>query len=371
MRKKGYTVAAILCIFLLLCGTVRVAAATSSAKEPTEYVDDFANALPPELSDVGDAIKEGKLSEISDMAFLSSFLFDSLGNGLSSLRGQFSTLLLLLLLIALSASVKPEGKSGNAVELGVIIVAATVLYRSLYTVTVRVGAYLDDLCFLANTAMPVMSVLQTAGGNITGAAVGANGMSYFLLLLENLCRSVLLPLTNVSFGFVAVDALGRELSVGGILKTVRHLYMSILGFFSTLLCASLGMQNALSTASDSLLFKGARYAVGNLIPVVGGVVSNTLQTAAASILMLKQSVGVGCAVAILLLTLPLFLELFLTRTLISLSAGVSEMMDAPRANTLFVNLRGIYDMLIAMTLLPSLIFLFLAALFARTACAAA
>lgn len=372
MKRKGKAAVGI-CLFMVFwivfCFRLPVSAAEERA--PEAYVEDFANGLPPEAAAVGDAIRGGTLTEFSDMASLCAYLWGFAESEIVSLRETFSTLLGLLLLLSLSSVVKPTGQSGNFTEFGVTLVAAVVLYRLLYHSVLRVGAYLDDLTGIATVMAPAMSVLQVAGGNSAGMAVTEGGMAYFLMIVENLCRSVLLPLVNTSFGFVAVGALGNDLPVGGVLRTVRHLYMTILGFFSMLLCASLGMQSALSSASDNLLFKGARYAVGNLVPVVGGTLGSTLQTAAASVMVLKQTVGVGGAVAVLFVVLPLFIELLLTRTLISLSAGVTEMMGAARATSLFGDLRGVYDMMIAITVISSLVFLFMAAIFAQTACAVA
>ena len=138
-----------------------------------------------------------------------------------------------------------------------------------------------------------------------------------------------------------------------------------------LLTASLGMQSSLSSAQDSLAFRGVRYAVGNFIPFVGGTVSASLQTVAASVSLLKKSLGVGCVLAVLFLLLPLFIELFLVRTLLSLASGAAEMTGASRVAKLFSEIRTVYDMLIALTLLPSILLIFIVTLCVRTVSAVA
>ena len=367
MMKKGCAWGfALVSLFLLFSLPIRAA-----EKRPEDYLTDFSYSLPSDVSQLGEAMREGTLDEISDMGALCAFLFDTIDGELADLREVFTRILGILVLGGVAAAVKPKGKHGEIIELGSTVVFALLLYRILHANVLRVGAYLDDLTLLSNAGAPVMAILQAAGGNVSGAATAESGFAYFLILLENLCRATLLPLVNVSFGFVAVSALGDGKQSFSIVKSVKNLYGTVLGFFCMLLTASLGMQNALSSAQDSLAFRGVRYAVGNFIPFVGGTVSASLQTVAASVSLLKKSLGVGCVLAILFLVLPLFIELFLVRTLLSLSSGAADMAGATRVSRLFSEVRTVYDMMIALTLLPSILLIFIIALCVRSACALA
>ncbi len=363
--KKGFLwLLAVVSLFLLFTQPIRAA-----EKSPEDYLSDFSSSLPPDASAVGDAMESGKLDELSDMGALCAFLFDTLESELFGLRTVFTQILGILVLGGVAAAVKPKGKHGEVMELGSTVVFALLLYRVLYANVARVGAYLEDLTLLSNISAPVMGVLQAAGGNLSGALASEGGFAYFLILLENLCASVLLPLVNVSFGFVAVSALSDGKQTFSIVKSVRNLYGTVLGFFCMLLTASLGMQTSLSAARDTMAFRGVRYAVGNFIPFVGGTVSASLQTVAASVSLLKKSLGVGCVLAVLFLLLPLFIELFLVRTLLSLASGAAEMAGASRVSKLFGEVRTVYDMMIALTLLPSILLILIVTLCVRSACA--
>ncbi len=369
-RKWRMTLSAMALPLLLLLfpHTVRGESADSL---PEEYVQDFIEALPPEGAAVGDAIREDRLSDFADMSHLCRYLFSSVGEGMDSIRGQFLTLTGLVIFLSAATLFRPEGEGGSMAELGVTLVAALLLFRAVHATALRVGDYLGDMQDLANVMAPVMCVLQTAGGNGGVAAVLGSGLAYFFVLLENLCAAVLLPLARVCFGFAAVGAIGTDLPMGSLLRTVKHTYTVVLGLFSTLLTASLALQSSLSAAADSMRFRTVRYAVGNMIPVVGGTVSGSLQTAAASLTVLRHTVGVGGVIVLILLLVPMLIELLLTRLLMSLAAAVTEMTGAVRASRLFGDVRGIYDMMIAVTVIPSLLFLFIVTLFARTVCAMA
>lgn len=368
MRKRRRCPAALLLapLLALLLFFPLTASAAEDKGALDGYIDDFADSLP---SEIGEAIREDKLAEMTDMGHLLTYLFGEADEGMESLRGTFLTLVGLVLLLSLASLLAPPGANGALAEKGIVLLAALLLFRGLSGTAEAVSAYLDDLSGIATALTPVMCALQTAGGNTLGAALAGNAMAWFFTLLENLVAGVLHPLVEVCFGFVAVSALGDDMPVGGLFRGVRSLYLLLLGFFSTLLTASLSLQKGLASAGDSFAFKTARYALGNLLPLVGGTVSGSLGTVAASVTLLRQTVGVGAVVSILYCLLPLLLELFLLRTMLSLAKGASEMTGAVRAHRLFGDVCAIYDMLLAVVALPSLLFFFIATLFARSATA--
>ena len=192
-------------------------------KTPEEYLTEFSFSLPGDASGIGEAMREGKLDELSDMGALCAFFFDSLASETVSLRDVFTEILGILVLGAVGASVKLKGKQGEMIELGSTVIFALLLYRILHGNVLRVEAYLDDLTLLSNISAPVMGVLQAAGGNLSGAVTSESAFAYFLILLQNLCRSVLFPLASVSFGFVAVGVLGQGKQNFSIVKSVRNL----------------------------------------------------------------------------------------------------------------------------------------------------
>ncbi|MBR6794520.1 MAG: hypothetical protein IKM52_00240, partial [Clostridia bacterium] len=50
----------------------------AAEKSPEDYLTDFSYSLPSDVSQLGEAMREGTLDEISDMGALCAFLFDTL-----------------------------------------------------------------------------------------------------------------------------------------------------------------------------------------------------------------------------------------------------------------------------------------------------
>jgi stage III sporulation protein AE len=167
-------------------------------------------------------------------------------------------------------------------------------------------------------------------------------------------------------GFLLVSALG-QVHTEGVTRTLRSLYITVLGIFSLLISASLALGTSLGSARDSLTLRSLRFAVGQMLPVVGGTVSGSLGAAMASLSLIRGTAGIGMAVAVLLPLLPIVAELFLVRASLSLLASFGEMLGVATPARLFRSYRALLDLVLAAVAMAGLLFIFLGATLSRCA----
>ena len=88
----------------------------------------------------------------------------------------------------------------------------------------------------------------------------------------------------------------------------------------------LAAQTTLAAKADTLAMRSAKFAAGNLIPVVGGSVSELIRTVSAGVGYLRGTVGI-CGVLLILLSLfPTLVELLLYRLVWQIGASVADML---------------------------------------------
>jgi hypothetical protein len=107
-----------------------------------------------------------------------------------------------------------------------------------------------------------------------------------------------------------------------------------------------------------------KFLAGNMIPVVGGTVGDTLRTLAASVKLMRSTVGVAGIVALSFLLLPTLIELFLTRFAFNTAAAVGEMLGCKSAVRLYREIASLYGYVIAAAVLSSVLCAFALTLFA-------
>ncbi|MBQ2719885.1 MAG: hypothetical protein IJF73_07455 [Clostridia bacterium] len=341
---------------------------TAAAKTPEELLSTLISSLPSASREVlpPDPTDAAALGETLGVRHLFEVALASLTDTLPSLVSGLGTLLGLVLFFALLSVLRTGLGEGTAraaeVALGIALVLTA--YARFGETFLRASRFLSDLAALATAAAPVMGALYLAGGNTAAALSGSGAMAALSLLLETLTGSALLPLLRAMLGFLLVSAIG-EVKTEGLLTTLRSVYATVLGFFTTLSAAALALGNVLGAARDTLGMRSLRFAVGSMLPMVGGAVSGSFSTLAAGLSLIRATAGIGLVAAILLTLLPLLVEVLLDRLCLSLLASFAGLVGAPAAQRLLRAFRTLFDLVLAAVAFSSMLFILIAALFAK------
>ena len=115
--------------------------------------------------------------------------------------------------------------------------------------------------------------------------------------------------------------------------------------------------------------RSGRYAIGQMIPVVGGALSGSLDTLAAGVDMLRGLAG-GCGVILLFLTcLPVLLQMLALRTLLDLGASLAHLLGCVPESAVLAEASSLFGYMAAAVAMCTAVFILAVGAFA--ACAAA
>ncbi len=324
---------------------------------PDEYLD-FLDSLPDTLTELlPDSLfstspeeVSAAVMELSDFSYLLRTLLSLIGLRLGDCVRMLAVVLGVLLLVTLL-------RTWNQAHGAAGIVKAFALLCDLFVILVLVGesyagmesvsAYLTALSGFTSASVPLLGALYAMGGNIGAAAASASGLSLFLTLLEGVIGSTVIPICAVCLAFSLVSSLEPSLRLGGLVGTLKRQYSTVLGFLMMLLLAMLGAQTTLGARSDTLAMKSVKFATGNLIPVVGGSVSELLRTVGAGVSYLRGGVGICGILLLILLLLPTLVELLLLRMTWQLLGGIAELLGCDGEKRLLDEFASIHGFLIA------------------------
>ena len=352
-----------LAVALMLAPSVTAAA----AEEPRDILSSLSDGLPPLSSE---ALPEGitdsdTVREAVGVRHLFEVMLAGITEAAPPVLRTALTLAGALLLYAVAATLLSSHGTGvlRVCDAAFGVLFVLLVHNGFSACFDRTAAYLTDLARLAEVAAPAMGALYLAGGNVGSAAAGGGAMAALSLILEHLSVAALLPLLRVMLGFLLVSAIG-EVRTEGLCTTLRTVYITLLGIFCTLTSAALALGNVLGAASDSLSLRSLRFAVGQMVPIVGGTVSGGLATAMASVGLLRSTAGIGVAAAIILPLLSVVAELLLARMALSLLATLGTLFGTPTPVRLLRGFRSLFDLCLAAAVLSAMLFVFIAALFA-------
>lgn len=359
-----------LCVLLLgLCGILSPSAEESREEAvtlPSAYAE-VENAIPPALAEL---LPDGLFSpnaeealtaasELTGWQYLLRTLLSAVGLRLEDGVSLLATLTGLILLAAILGRLRESlgGQSGELFGFCLRLTLFTAIIAQVSGTITAVQRYLESLSALTGSMIPVMGVLYALGGDLGRAAVNSEILGVFLVICQYVSGSVTPPVCAVCTAFSLLDAIGARALLAPLCEQVKRWYVSLLGIMTFLFSLALSTQSVLVSRGDSLSMKGIKYAVGNMIPMVGGAVAGTLSTVAAGVSALRGICGVSGVILVALLLLPTLVELLLLRGILSLAATVASALSCEGEAKLLRETASLQGYLVAAVALCSVIFL--------------
>ena len=383
MQRGSKKLSLLLVVFLLTAFLFAIPLSAAStvpdSDMPNEY-NDFLEQIPddirPYLPDglfsteseaIGDAVQQ-----MSDFSYLLNTLLALIGLRLNACVSILASVCALLLFSAIFGKIRTSFHSeaiGKAFSFCSTLVITLSLLRYSYTCLTSVTDFFSRLNSMTLAILPLMSALYAMGGNLSVAVATSSGLSVYLTVLEELVGKSILPFCGFCMALALIGALDSSLRMGTLLSTVKKNYTTALAFLMMLLLAMLASQSTLGARSDTLLMKSAKFAAGNLLPVVGGSVSELLKTVSASVGFLRGTVGICGVLLLLLMLLPTIVELWLMRLTWQLCASLADLLGCDGEKKLLDEFASLLGYLLSAVCICSSVLLL--ALTLLTHCAAA
>ena len=238
-----------------------------------------------------------------------------------------------------------------------------------YTAVDAMVSYFDTLRTLMGGLVPLMSTLYVMGGNVTRATVGNATLAVGLEVCGSVCANIAPPLFGSCMAMTLPVMLESGVDLTKLSAFIKKTYTVVLGVLTLLLSLCLSTQNLLASRADSLAMRSGRYAIGQMIPVVGGALSGSLDTLAAGVGMLRGLAG-GCGVILLFLTcLPVLLQMLALRTLLDLGASLAHLLGCAPESAVLTEASSLFGYMAAAVAMCTAVFIIAVGAFA--ACAAA
>lgn len=334
------------------------------------------DALPDEIRENlpygAEQLNPNEVVDTYSYGYFSRIIGKLLSAALFPATRMLSKLLGLVVIASALSSLKGVFKSESLTSVFDFVSGLCIMLAMFTTVSnlfETVRAYLYQLSVLMNTMLPVMTAMNIAGGNLSASVVSANAMMIALTFIETLASKILFPVLQLCFGMTIASGIGSGLNLDGITKLVRGLFTWILALIAAGISALMSFQNSIAESADSLSMRAVKFAATSAIPVVGGIAGDAVRTVAGSLSLVKSTVGWVGIVLILLLTLPVIINVLLTRLGVVISETAAGVIGLEREKKLLAELSGLLGFLAAVCVISALMFIYALTLFAR--CSAA
>lgn len=379
--KVKISLIAVLCILFSTALCICVGGADEEADLPREELDSFLDSLPDGVldklpSDIGAGDADSLLSsatEISSVTYLLGMIFDAFGGALNEI---LPTLTLLLGIVVLSAAAHSFSSGfGGGMSSAVAFACRLCSFCAIAAISVgslsRLKEYFDSLFAAVAAFVPLSGVLYAMGGNLTGAASGTVTLSATLAICQFFFAETVIPVfcACLALSLLSVFDGVSASAASSISTTVKKWYTTALAFIMMVLTAAVAAQGVLASKADGAAMRSVRFAASSFIPVVGGTVSSTLGTLAASVELLRGAVGVMGVVIILMMLIPVVVYLAAMRGALAVASFTAGMLGCSGEKRLLDEIGSLYGYLEGIAAISAVVFIIALAVFASTAAA--
>ena len=206
--------------------------------------------------------------------------------------------------------------------------------------------------------IPVMGSLYCAGGNVGAAAASSASLTAAVTLMEQAMGMCLLPVLRVCLGITVVRCVGGGLCLDGVGSFIRGIFTTGMGLMTVLFGVMMGVQTKLALASDGTAARTVKFAVANMIPVIGGAAGEAMRAVVGSIGTVRTGAGVVAVIGILLTVLPAVIRLLVYRLVFGAAGVLAGVLGAEGEQKIASEMKEMLGYALAMVFFCGVLFIF-------------
>ena len=255
-----------------------------------QSITPYANGM-----NIGEFIKRVASGEVplNPIGIVKELLSALFGEMLGVTKNMLLVVAMVILSSVLSAVVTgfEKNATGKIAYYVCFIAVAGLASSTFYSCLEGASAAIENLTLFMRCIVPIMITALLS----SGAIVSATSLEPVLLTVIEaaltLIKSIFMPLVMVGTGLGTINALSANLKTTRLVSLINNTVKYGLSVLLTVFVAFAGLQSIASSGADALTLKLTKFASSNLIPVVGGILSESVETVLNCSSVIKNSVG--------------------------------------------------------------------------------
>ena len=188
----------------------------------------------------------------------------------------------------------------------------------------RIKEAVDRVGRLTQNLFPILMTLLSATGGAGLSGMLSPGAAAASAILTQLVQGTAMTIISMAAILAVIGNLSPSLRLDGLFKLAKSCANWLLGCLMVAFLGIMSVQGMLGSAYDSASVETVRYAVDNLMPIVGGEVADTLDVLISSALLVKNAAGVTGLILLLQISLEPVLHLVAVMLMLRIISALTE-----------------------------------------------
>lgn len=316
----------------------------SFISQAEEYTGDFLDNT--NLSDILNEAMQGKINNQT----IYKKIIKILGKEVSSNIKILISILIIVVIHGILKSITDSLENSNVSQIIYFVqyILIVTLIMSNFTEIIKlIKETASNLVGFINVLIPLLLTLMVYTGSITTSTVLEPILLFVSNFIGNIIANILIPVVLIIVVFSVISKITERIQIERISKFLKSSVVWFLGIFLTIFVGIVSLEGTLSSSVDGITAKTAKAAVSSLIPVVGKVLGDVVDSVLGCGIILKNAVGaVGVIVIIGICIVPV-IKVAVLSIMYSFASAIVEPVADTKIVKLLEEMSGVFKLLLA------------------------
>lgn len=223
-----------------------------------------------------------------------------------------------------------DGSISKTVFYVCYIVIAGTSAAAFYEIAEYTSNSIENIASFIKIFVPaVITILYTSGAVISAsylepAVLGIIGIAVPVM------QSVFIPAIMISAGLNVVNGISDKFKTDKLIRLINSAVKWGMSLMLTIFVSLAGLKSIASSGADGLSVKVSKFAASNLVPIVGGILSESVETVMNCSVLIKNSVGILGIIFLVFISLTPILKLGAMLIIFRITAAICEPVSNPK-----------------------------------------
>ncbi len=308
--------------------------------EADKYTDDL------DMSEIFKSSISGKVDNNKILKIIYKILGKDVKEAIKAVSGIIVIIIIHSILKNISENLGNESVAKIAYYIQYILIV-TLVMKNFGSIIIDIKTAVQDLIAFTNTLIPLLTTLMIATGNAVSGGMIEPILLLIITFVGNFMNSVLIPIILVSTALGIVSKISDEVQVEKLSKFMKKGSLWILTTVLTLFISLATLEGNITSGLDGVTLKAGKSIVSKVIPVVGGILGDAIDTVLGYSNIIKNAVGVVGIITIACICIKPILNLAALTITYYLGAALCEPIADKKIVSLLEQIAGTFKILLA------------------------
>ncbi len=313
-------------------------------KEAKQYSGEFLEDM--NISEMLNSAISGEV----DNSTLAKKILKLLGSEITSTIKTLVGILVIVLIHSILKAVTDNLEGSNISQIIYYvqyILIVTLIMNNFSDILSTITNTINNLVGFMNSLAPLLISFMLYTGSIATSGILEPIILFIIEFVGNIIVALVIPVVSIITALAIISKISDKVQIGKLTSFMKSSIVWFLGIILTTFVGIVSLEGSLASSVDGITAKTAKAAVSSLIPVVGKILGDSVDTVLGCGLVLKNALGtVGVIIIIGICIVPV-IKLATLSIMYSISSAIIEPLADDKIVKLLDEMSGIFKLLLA------------------------